>query len=307
MALQEEEAEYRRELEEKLPAISKGLEDLRAAQVPEGLPHSESDRAEVRYDATYTLRHYLDSAASILTANPPIETPSMQISDIDCDLESIETITHSDHLSDHRSFKTALSRLSPPVLSLPTAQSTINANVSSIAHILSGHQTAGSIGTVTTGSPSRANLQFEAWIQVPRSKAFKVDMRFGDKVGDLKIRAKNAVDTSKINFKDHLLSYKCERLADEEIIDTYICTTTPTFWLRPPIDVTADLQQIPPVPGIAKSIPQPEVIRTSTRTITQLGKAFTLGDGPQIRKRRKSLKPRSKQGFYMRLNSKYLS
>ena len=307
MSLQKEEAEYRRELEEKLPAISKELEDLQAAQMPGGPPHSETDRAEVRFDTTYTLRHYLDSAASILTATPPIETPSMQVSNIDYDLESIETITLSDHLSDHRSFKTALSRLSPPVLSSPTAQSTINANVSSFAHILFGHQTAGSTGVVASSSPSRADLQFEAWIQVPGIKRFKVDMRFGDKVGDLKIRAKNTVETSEISFKDLPLSYKCERLADEETVDAYICTTTPTFWLRPPIDTTVNFQQILPSPEIAKSSPRPEVVKPSARTTMQLGKTVNGPESLQIKKRKKSSKPRSKQSFYMRLNSKYLS
>ena len=306
MALQEEEAEYRRELEEKLPAISKGLEDLQAAQIPEGLPHSESDRAEVRYDATYTLRHYLDSAASILTATPPTETPSMEISTIDYDAESIETITISDHLSDYRSFKTALSRHPPPVVSSPTVQSTIPANLSSIAHVLSGNQTAGSTGTVTSGSPSRANLQFEAWIKIPDIKPFKVDMRFGDKAGDLKLRAKNAVNISEIDFKQLRLSYKSERLADEKSIDTFICTTTPTFWLRPPVGVVANLRQTPPVPTIAKSGPQPEVIKTSARTITQPRNTFTRSDSLHIKQRRRSTKPRSKQGFYLRLSNRHL-
>ena len=228
MALQAEEAEYRRELEEKLPAISKGLEDLQAAQVPVVPCHSELDRAEIRYDASYTLRHYLDSAASILTSAPTVETPSMQISSMEYDPENIELIPNSDHLSDYLSFKTALSRLSPPALLASAVQPTVTTNVSTIADILSEQQIADS-PAIVTDSPLQEKLQFNAWIQVPGIKRVKVDMRFGDTVGDLRIRAKQAMSTAGIDFRKYFISYKCEMLADKGSIDPFICTTTPTF------------------------------------------------------------------------------
>ncbi len=48
------------ELQEKLPAIKRQIEDIEAAQLPVVPLPIETDRARVRVDYDYALRHYLD-------------------------------------------------------------------------------------------------------------------------------------------------------------------------------------------------------------------------------------------------------
>ena len=55
-----------RELEEKLPGILEQLEEWQVAQIPPPLPRRELDRAAVRVDVQFTLRHYIDSTASAI-------------------------------------------------------------------------------------------------------------------------------------------------------------------------------------------------------------------------------------------------
>jgi hypothetical protein len=56
------------------------IEDEKALQLPPPQPHRDIDRATVRIDKTYALRHYLNSAASVLSEVTVRPAPSMQIS-----------------------------------------------------------------------------------------------------------------------------------------------------------------------------------------------------------------------------------
>jgi hypothetical protein len=63
-----------------LELVLQRLEDEKASQLPPSKPHRDIDRAAVRIDYTYPLRHYLNSAASVLTGTTARPPPSMQVS-----------------------------------------------------------------------------------------------------------------------------------------------------------------------------------------------------------------------------------
>ncbi|CZR61345.1 uncharacterized protein PAC_11241 [Phialocephala subalpina] len=69
---------HMRELEDKLPLISQQVKDLQVAELPQGSPHSLTDRKLLLYDHDYTLRKYFESAASIISSR----APSMRISSL---------------------------------------------------------------------------------------------------------------------------------------------------------------------------------------------------------------------------------
>ena len=64
----------------KLPEILQQMEDLKAAQLPQASPHGAIDRAGIRIDYTFALRHYTDSAASIYSDMNTPSAPSLQVS-----------------------------------------------------------------------------------------------------------------------------------------------------------------------------------------------------------------------------------
>jgi hypothetical protein len=69
-----------RDYHTRLERLLRAIEDEKAAQLPPAQSHRAIDRSTVRVDKTYALRHYLSSAASVLseaTMRPP---PSMQVS-----------------------------------------------------------------------------------------------------------------------------------------------------------------------------------------------------------------------------------
>ena len=65
---------------EKLPGILEHLEDLKATQLPQAAPHGELDRAGIKIDYSFALRHYVDSATSICSNINTLSTPSFQVS-----------------------------------------------------------------------------------------------------------------------------------------------------------------------------------------------------------------------------------
>lgn len=68
------------ELQEKLPAILRQIGDVNASQIPIAPVHAETDRAKVRVDHNYALRHYLDSTTSMVSDIMIEATPSMHVS-----------------------------------------------------------------------------------------------------------------------------------------------------------------------------------------------------------------------------------
>ena len=72
-------AAYRQELEH-LPQIQEQMEDLQAAHLPQATPHHAIDRAGIRIDYRYTLRHYVDGTASTYSGIKTPSTPSFQAS-----------------------------------------------------------------------------------------------------------------------------------------------------------------------------------------------------------------------------------
>ncbi len=77
--IEEDMAAHLQELE-KLPEILQQMEDLKAAQLPQAAPHGAIDRAGIKIDYTFALRHYTDSAASIHSDMKTPSAPSLQIS-----------------------------------------------------------------------------------------------------------------------------------------------------------------------------------------------------------------------------------
>ncbi|KAH7350238.1 hypothetical protein BKA66DRAFT_613929 [Pyrenochaeta sp. MPI-SDFR-AT-0127] len=68
------------EYQARLEAVLQAIEDEKAVQLPPSKPHRDIDRATVRVDKTYALRHYLSSAASVLSEATMRPVPSMQVS-----------------------------------------------------------------------------------------------------------------------------------------------------------------------------------------------------------------------------------
>lgn len=68
------------ELQEKLPTILQQMEEVKENQLPKAQAHGDTDRAAVTIDYSFTLRHYLDDAASIVTSLATPISPSPQIS-----------------------------------------------------------------------------------------------------------------------------------------------------------------------------------------------------------------------------------
>ena len=87
------EADLAAHLEElkKLPDILQQMEDIRAAQIPPAAPHGAMERASVRVDYTFALRHYMGDAESICSEMMTPTEPSPQISS----LEPTDSITTS--------------------------------------------------------------------------------------------------------------------------------------------------------------------------------------------------------------------
>lgn len=65
---------------EKLPGILQQMEDIRAAQLPQAPPHGAMERAGVRVDYTFALRHYMDGAKSMCSEMMTPSAPSLQVS-----------------------------------------------------------------------------------------------------------------------------------------------------------------------------------------------------------------------------------
>lgn len=76
---------------EKLPDILQQMEDIRAAQIPPATPHGAMERAGVRVDYTFALRHYMDGAESICSGMMTPTEPSPQVSSF----EPTDSITTS--------------------------------------------------------------------------------------------------------------------------------------------------------------------------------------------------------------------
>ena len=72
-------AAYLQELE-KLPEILEQIEDLKAAHLPQATPHRAIDRAGIRIDYRFALRHYFDGASSTSSGMNTPSTPSFQVS-----------------------------------------------------------------------------------------------------------------------------------------------------------------------------------------------------------------------------------
>lgn len=80
--IEQDMATYLQELE-RLPEILEQLEDLKTAQLPQAAPHGAVDRAGIKIDYQFTLRHYIGGAASIYSGVNTPSSPSFQVSDLD--------------------------------------------------------------------------------------------------------------------------------------------------------------------------------------------------------------------------------
>lgn len=84
--------------------LSERLENLEATGLNQSPSHTEADRANIKYDPHYSLRHHLDSAAaSIISDGLERSSASFIVSDLGDHLESATT-------SDEASFFSAFSR-----------------------------------------------------------------------------------------------------------------------------------------------------------------------------------------------------
>ena len=76
----EEDVAAQRQALSKLPEILQQMEDLKAAQLPQALPHGAVDRAGIKIDYGFALRRHTDDAASICSEINTPSAPSLQVS-----------------------------------------------------------------------------------------------------------------------------------------------------------------------------------------------------------------------------------
>ena len=76
----EEDVAAQRQALSKLPEILQQMEDLRAAQLPQALPHGAVDRAGIKIDYGFASRRHTDDAASICSDLNTPSAPSLQVS-----------------------------------------------------------------------------------------------------------------------------------------------------------------------------------------------------------------------------------
>ena len=74
--------EFQSELRSKLPRIIQQQENILALELLKPSRHTEEDRANVRTDMEYTVRHFVDSTASTKSISTPF-TPSFRVSTFD--------------------------------------------------------------------------------------------------------------------------------------------------------------------------------------------------------------------------------
>ena len=91
-------AAYQQELE-KLPQILDQFEDLNAALLPQAIPHRAIDRASIRTDYRYALRHYFDGAASTSSGIKTPSTPSFQASALETSSSLLTSEYHTAPMS----------------------------------------------------------------------------------------------------------------------------------------------------------------------------------------------------------------
>jgi hypothetical protein len=97
-----------RELEEKLPVLSRCLEDVAADALPRSEKHSRSDRDQLLEDYDFTVRRYLDCASSMISECCTPGTASMQISSLGT-ADSLQVSTGSAYISFYETAKTHIS------------------------------------------------------------------------------------------------------------------------------------------------------------------------------------------------------
>ena len=76
----EEDVAAQRQALSKLPEILQQMEDLKAAQLPQALPHGAVDRAAIKIDYGFALRRHTDDTASICSEMSTPSAPSLQVS-----------------------------------------------------------------------------------------------------------------------------------------------------------------------------------------------------------------------------------
>ena len=91
-------AAYLQELEN-LPEILERMEDLNAAHLPQATPHRAIDRAGIRIDYRFALRHYIDGAASTFSGINTPSTPSIQVSALETSSSLLTSEYHTAPMS----------------------------------------------------------------------------------------------------------------------------------------------------------------------------------------------------------------
>jgi len=96
------------ELEEKLPVLSRCLEDVAADALPRSEKHSRSDRDQLLEDYEFTVRRYLDCASSMISECCTPDTASMQISSLGT-ADNLQVSTGSAYISFYETAETHIS------------------------------------------------------------------------------------------------------------------------------------------------------------------------------------------------------
>jgi hypothetical protein len=68
------------ELRRKIEIVLQQIEDEKASRLPHSQAHTKVDRASLQDDPNYTIRHYVDSACSVLSEPSDRSLPSIQVS-----------------------------------------------------------------------------------------------------------------------------------------------------------------------------------------------------------------------------------
>ena len=83
----------------KLPEILEQIEDLKAARLPQATPHRAIDRAGIRIDYRFAIRHFFDGAASTSSGINTPSTPSFQVSALETSSSELISEYHTAPMS----------------------------------------------------------------------------------------------------------------------------------------------------------------------------------------------------------------
>lgn len=249
------------------------LENLEAIRLHQSPSHTEADRAKIKFDPEYSLRHHLDSAAASIMSAP--SSPSFVVSSLGEDKDSMVT-------SDHASFWTSLSRLSCDISQEEGFLNEFDRDqVDESQTIASTHDKTWSTSQFTK------TCMNEIYIQIHTGARLKVMVAADDTPRTVLSRIKDLDGFWSYWSEKGFFTYACKPVDPEERLEQFLGSTTPTFWFRTGHPMFSSLQEnqapraepaIPEVPKIVQHQRRNKpIIRSKQSLIRQIYRQSTLG------------------------------